>query len=87
VALYFVFMVFLSSRDSENMEIFRNNFRTAKNYWKFAVMGLLQLAAPYMLFMYGLKVLNPTTGGVVMASAPWLSIVLERLPFFRVSSL
>jgi len=87
VALYFVFMVFLSSRDSEGKEIFRNNFRTAKNYWRFAVMGFVQLAAPYMLFMYGLKVLNPSTGGVFMAAAPWLSILLERLPFLRVSSL
>lgn len=83
VALYFVFMVFLSSRDSEAKEIFLNNFRTAKNYWKFVVMGFVQLAAPYMLFMYGLKVLNPTTGGVFMAAAPWLSILLERLPFVR----
>lgn len=83
VALYFVFMVFLSSRDSEGKEIFRNNFRTAKNYWRFAVMGFVQLAAPYMLFMYGLKVLNPSTGGVFMAAAPWLSILLERLPFLR----
>ena len=87
VALYVVFMVFLSSRDSEVKEIFRQNFRTVRNYWKFAVMGLVQLAAPYMLFMYGLKVLNPTTGGVFMAAAPWLSILLERLPFVRVSIL
>ena len=82
-----VFMVFLSTRDSEAKEIFLNNFKTAKNYWKFGVMGFVQLAAPYMLFMYGLKVLNPSTGGVFMAAAPWLSILLERLPFVRVSSL
>lgn len=86
VALYVVFMIFLSTRDSEHKEIFHSNFRTTKNYWKYAVMGFVQLAAPYMLFMYGLKVLNPTTGGVFMAAAPWLSILLERLPFVRVSN-
>lgn len=87
VALYVVFMIFLSTRDSEHKEIFHNNFRTVKNYWKSAVMGFVQLFAPYMLFMYGLKVLNPTTGGVFMAAAPWLSVLLERLPFVRVSNL
>ena len=87
VALYVVFMIFLSSRDSEDKEVFHNNFRNAKNYWKYGVMGFLQLAAPYLLFMYGLKVLNPTTGGVFMAAAPWMSILLERLPFVRVSNL
>ncbi|XP_078366319.1 uncharacterized protein LOC144650503 [Oculina patagonica] len=85
VALYVVFMIFLSTRDSEIREIFHNNFRTAKNYWKYAVMGFVQLAAPYMLFMYGLKVLNPSTGGCFMAAAPWLTILLERLPFVRTS--
>ena len=85
VALYVSFMMFLSFRNSENKETFHNNFRTARNYWKFAVMGFVQLAAPYILFMYGLKVLNPTAGGVYMTAAPWLSILLERLPFVRVS--
>lgn len=87
VALYVVFMIFLFTRDSEVREIFHNNFRTSKIYWKYAVMGFVQLAAPYMLFMYGLKVLNPSTGGCFMAAAPWLTILLERLPFVRVSKL
>ena len=86
VALYAVLMIFLSSRDSEIKQTFYNNFRNVRNYWKFAVMGLVQLAAPYMLFMYALRVLNPTTAGVYMAAAPWISILLERLPFVRVSA-
>lgn len=48
-------------------------------------MGFVQLAAPYILFMYGLKVLNPITAGVFMTAAPWFSILLERLPCGRVS--
>lgn len=83
VALYAVFMIFLSSRDSEIKQTFYNNFKNVRNYWKFAVMGLVQLAAPYMLFMYAVRVLNPTTAGVYMAAAPWISILLERLPFVR----
>ena len=78
-------MIFLSSRDSEIKETFYRNFRTVGNYWKFAVMSLVQLALPYLLFMYALQVLNPTTAGVYMAAAPWISILLERLPFVRVS--
>lgn len=85
VALYAVFVMFLSLRDSELKETFYNNFRTIRNYWKFAVMGLVQLACPYMLFTYALQVLEPTTAGVYMAAAPWLSILLERLLFVRVS--
>ena len=85
IALYTVFMIFLSSRDSEIKETFYRNFRTVGNYWKFAVMSLVQLALPYLLFMYALQVLNPTTAGVYMAAAPWISILLERLPFVRVS--
>lgn len=85
VALYTVFMIFLSSRDSEITETFYSNFRTVGNYWKFAVMSLVQLALPYLLFMYALQVLNPTIAGVYMAAAPWISILLERLPFVRVS--
>ena len=49
------------------------------------MMGFVQLAAPYILFTYALQVLNPTTAGVYMAAAPWFSILLERLPFVRVS--
>lgn len=86
VVLYTVLMIFLSLRDSEVKETFYYNFRTVRNYWKFAVMGLIQLAAPYLLFLYALQVLNPTTAGVYMAAAPWISILLERLPFVRVSS-
>lgn len=85
IALYAIFMIFLSTRDSEIKETFYNNYRTVRNYWKFAVMGFVQLAAPYMLFMYALQVLNPTTAGVYMAAAPWFSILLERLPFVRIS--
>ena len=51
VALYAVLMIFLSSRDSEIKQTFYNNFRNVRNYWKFAVMGLVQLAAPYMLYV------------------------------------
>lgn len=86
VVLYTVLMIFLSLRDSEVKETFYYNFRTVRNYWKFAVMGLVQLAAPYLLFLYALQVLNPTTAGVYMAAAPWISILLERLPFVRVGS-
>ena len=86
IALYAIFMIFLSMRDSEIKEIFYDNYKTVRNYWKFAVMGFVQLAAPYMLFMYALQVLNPTTAGSYMAAAPWFSILLERLPFVRVSS-
>ena len=85
VALYTVLMIFHSFRDSEMKETFYYNLRTVRNYWKFAVMGLVQLAAPYMLFLYALQVLNPTTAGVYMAAAPWISILLERLPFVQVS--
>lgn len=85
VVLYTVLMIFLSLRDSEVKETFYYNFRTVRNYWKFAVMGLIQLAAPYLLFLYALQVLNPTTAGVYMAAAPWISILLERLPFVRSS--
>ena len=84
VVLYVVSMIFLSLRNGEAQETFRNNFRTARNYWKFAVMGFVQLAAPYILFMYGLKVLSPTTGGVYVAAVPLFSILLERLPCVRV---
>ena len=47
-------------------------------------MGFVQLFAPYVLFMQGLKVLNPTVGGVFMAAAPWLTVLLERFPFIQV---
>lgn len=80
VVLYIVYMTFLSYIDSEHKENFRNNFRSVRNHWKFAVMGFVQLAAPYVLFMYGLKVLSPTTAGVFMTAAPWFSLLLERLP-------
>lgn len=50
----------------------------------FAVMGLIQLALPYILFTYGLKVLSLTTGGVFITSVPLFSIVLERLPCVQV---
>lgn len=83
VALYIVYMTFLSSTNSEHRENFRNNFKSVRNLWKFAVMGFVQLAAPYILFMYGLKVLNPITAGVFMTAAPWFSILLERLPCGR----
>lgn len=85
IGLYAVFMVFLSRRDSEIKEMFYDNCRGVRSYWKFAVMGFVQLAAPYILFTYALRVLNPTTAGVYMAAAPWFSILLERLPFVRVS--
>lgn len=85
IGLYAVVMVFLSRRDSEIKEIFYDNCRAVRSYWKFAVMGFVQLAAPYILFTYALQVLNPTTAGVYMAAAPWFSILLERLPFVRVS--
>ena len=87
VVLYIVYMTFLSYMDSEHKENFRNNFRSVRNHWKFAVMGFVQLAAPYVLFMYGLKVLSPTTAGVFMTAAPWFSLLLERLPCIRVSIL
>ena len=86
VGLYGVFAMFLSFRNADDKEIFLENFRTLKNYWKSAVMGIVQLAAPYMLFMYGLLYMNPTTGGVYMAAAPWASLLVERLPFLRVSN-
>ncbi|XP_068708054.1 uncharacterized protein [Montipora capricornis] len=85
LALYILFMVFRSSRDSDLKQTFSKNLTTWGNYGKFAVMGLIQLAAPYLFFMYGLKVINPTTAGVYMAAAPWISVLLERLPFVRSS--
>ena len=84
VVLYIVLLVFWSVRSDEMKRMFLNNFKNVRCYWKLAVMGLVQLAAPYMLFMRGLKVLNPTVGGVFMAAAPWTTILLERLPFIRV---
>lgn len=87
LTLYVLLMIYYSSRDSDLKETYSKNLKTLRNYWKFAVMGLIQLAAPYLLFMYGLHVLNPTTGGVYMAAAPWISVLLERLPFVRVSHL
>lgn len=83
LTLYVLLMIYYSSRDSDLKETYSKNLKTLRNYWKFAVMGLIQLAAPYLLFMYGLHVLNPTTGGVYMAAAPWISVLLERLPFVR----
>ena len=85
IALYVLMILVWSYRSDEMKRTFLTNFKNIRNYWKLAVMGLVQLAAPYMLFMQGLKVLSPTVGGVFMAAAPWATILLERLPFVRVS--
>lgn len=85
VFLYVCLLIFVARRDTELKHTFLNNLRNIHNYWKSAVMGFLQLAAPYLLFMYGLKVMSPTAGGVFMAAAPWTTVMLERLPFIRVS--
>jgi drug/metabolite transporter (DMT)-like permease len=84
VALYVCLMIVLAFKDNELKQTFLANLRNVHNYWKSAVMGFLQLAAPYLLFMYGLKVMSPTAGGVFMAAAPWTTVLLERLPFIRV---
>ncbi|RMX54621.1 hypothetical protein pdam_00014113 [Pocillopora damicornis] len=83
VVLYVGSFVFLSLGSTNNRELLLNNFKIARNYWMFAVMGLIQLALPYILFTYGLKVLSLTTGGVFITSVPLFSIVLERLPFVQ----
>ncbi|XP_031565721.1 uncharacterized protein LOC116300892 [Actinia tenebrosa] len=83
VILYICLLIFVARRDTELKHTFLNNLRNIHNYWKSAVMGFLQLAAPYLLFMYGLKVMSPTAGGVFMAAAPWTTVILERLPFIR----
>lgn len=84
VVLYVGSFVFLSLGSTNNRELLLNNFKIARNYWMFAVMGLIQLALPYILFTYGLKVLSLTTGSVFITSVPLFSIVLERLPFVQV---
>ena len=87
VALYVIMLLAWSYRSDEMKRLFLANFRDIRSYWKMAVMGLLQLAAPYMLFMSALGVLNPTVGGVFyIAATPWVTILLERLPFIRVST-
>ncbi|KAK3734996.1 hypothetical protein QZH41_015095 [Actinostola sp. cb2023] len=80
ILLYVFFTIFLASRSVENKQIFSQNLRNVHTYWKSAIMGFVQLAAPYLLFMYGLKVLSPTVGGVCMAAAPWMTTILERFP-------
>lgn len=85
IVLYVLFAIFLAFRDTESRHIFLQNLRNVQNYWKSAIMGFVQLAAPYLLFMYGLKVLSPTAGGVYMAAAPWLTTILERFPCIKVS--
>ena len=86
VLLYICLLIYTARRDTELKHTFLNNLRNIHNYWKSAVMGFLQLAAPYLLFMYGLKVMSPTAGGVFMAAAPWTTVILERLPFIKVNS-
>lgn len=85
VLLYIFLAIYLASKDGEIKQIFTHNMRNVRNYFKSAIMGFVQLAAPYLLFMYGLKVLSPTAGGVFMAAAPWLTTLLERFPCIQVS--
>lgn len=84
IFLYVGFILYLSFKNDEQRRIFSSNFCAFRNYWKSAVMGFVQLVAPYLLFIYGLKILNPTVGGVYMAAAPWFTVLLERLPFIQV---
>jgi len=85
ILLYILLAIYLASKDNESKQNFKHNLRTVSNYWKSAIMGFVQLAAPYVLFMYGLKVLSPTAGGVFMAAAPWFTTIIERLPCIKVS--
>ncbi|XP_032219321.1 uncharacterized protein LOC116602188 [Nematostella vectensis] len=80
IFLYLVTVLFLSRRSNGVVQGLRHTSGSISSLWRCAVMGLLHLAAPYLLFMYALKILNPTVAGVYMAAAPWLSTVIERLP-------
>ena len=61
------------------------NLKSTDTYWKLPLIGLLQAAAPYLLVVYSLQYLPPTLLGVFMTATPWLTIILERLPFVKVS--
>ena len=77
------FLWILASDKDATSKIFRN-FRDKHTYWKVGLLGLIQGAAPYLLVVYSLQFLPPTLLGVFMAATPWITIILERLPFIKV---
>ncbi len=87
ISTFFFFgtLIHVSSSNKDTKVQIKRNFKDKHVYWKLPLMGLIQTAAPYLLVVYSLQYLPPTLLGVVMAATPWLTIMLERLPFVRVS--